>query len=185
MHSLYPSIRFCKVSSRTAESEHRIIQQMQRFAPNVKFIGCDSEYRKAAIDSEIIITAISGQEKILHADWIKPGAFYCHVGGLEDDYGVAQKADKIVCDHWDSVKHRTQTISRMYQSGLLSDESIYADLPEIVSGKKPGRESEAEFNCFNGVGLSYVDIALSYWMYQKARAAGKGIEFEMQDRSIF
>lgn len=185
MHSLYPSIRFCKVSSRTMESEQRFIQQMRRFAPDIEFLSCESEYRKAAVDSDIIVTAISGQEKILQADWIKPGAFYCHVGGLEDDFGVAQKADKIVCDNWNSVKHRTQTISRMYQSGLLTDESIYADLPDIVSGEKPGRESDSEFNYFNGVGLSYVDIALSYWMYQKAKKAGHGLEIEMQDRSMF
>lgn len=185
MHTQFPSIRRCRVSSRTEATEQTFIRQMRRFVPDVEFIGCQSDYKKAAEGSDIIVTAISGQEKLLQADWIKHGAFYCHVGGLEDDFAVAQKADKIVCDHWASVKHRTQTISRMYQQGLLTDADIYADLPEIVSGKKPGRESPEEFNYFNGVGLSYVDVALSYWMYCRAKEKGLGTEIVMQERSMF
>ena len=185
MHTQFPGISRCKVSSRTEDTEQTFIRQMRRFAPEVEFIGCRSDYKKAAEGSDIIVTAISGQEKLLQADWIKPGAFYCHVGGLEDDFAVAQKADKIVCDHWASVKHRTQTISQMYQQGLLTDADIYADLPEIVSGHFPGRESPEEFNYFNGVGLSYVDVALSYWMYRRAAEKGVGTTIVMQDKSIF
>lgn len=185
MKAVFPSIKVCRISSRTETSEQKFEEQIHRFAPDVEFIRCKNNYRRAVEDCDIIVTAISGQEKILQADWIKTGAFYCHVGGLEDDFGVAMKADKIVTDHWASVKHRTQTISQMYQRGLLSDEDIHADLYEIVTGKKPGRENNREFTYYNGVGLSYVDIALSYWMYQKAVEKGVGTKVVMQDRSMF
>ena len=68
-----------------------------------------------------------------------PECFYIHVGGWEDEYGVALKADKIVCDDWNASKHRTQTICRMYKEGLLKDKDIYADLAEIIAGQKKGR----------------------------------------------
>ena len=54
-----------------------------------------------------------------------------------------------------------------------------------MTGQKPGRENDQEFTYFNGVGLSYVDISLSYWMYQKAVEKGIGTNIVMQDKSMF
>lgn len=180
-----PSIKKCYVSSRTIESEKKFITHMSRLYPNLNFIACNSSYRDAVIDSDIIVTAISGQEKILQADWIKPGAFYCHVGGLEDDYSVPLKASKIVCDDWSVVKHRTQTISRMYKDGFLKDENIYCDIHDLVSGKNVGRENDDEFIYFNTVGMSYLDILLANRMYQKVIEAKKGTVVCIQDEGMF
>ena len=184
MHVL-PNVKTCKVASRTKQSERVFIEQLSRFYPDVRFVACDGVYETAARDSQVIVTAISGQETLLRAEWIAEGALYLHVGGLEDEYRVAQKADKIVCDDWSVVKHRTQTISRMYTDGLLADEDIYADLYQIVSGQKPGRENEKEFIYFNTVGLSYVDVMLANRMYQKAKAKGIGTYITMQKNSMF
>lgn len=185
MKSMFPSIRECRVSSRTKESEEKFAEQMQQFHPDVKYICCHSDYSKAIKGADIIITAISGQEEVLKADWISKGTFYCHVAGLEDEPAVAQKADKIVCDQWDAVKHRTQTISQMFQKGLLTDSDIYADLDQIITFAKLGRETDEEIIYFNSVGLSFLDTALSFWMYKKAVANGKGIEISMEKKSMF
>ncbi len=104
---------------------------------------------------------------------------------MEDEYAVAQKADKIVVDTWDVVKHRTQTISRMYTEGLLNDSDIYADLHEIVKGWKPGRISDSEFVYFNSVGISYIDTAVAYSMYKKVKASGRGTDIEICKESMF
>ena len=185
MKTAFPDISDCYVSSRTAKSENEFVEQMKRFYPELNFIKCNSNYKKASVNSDIIITAISGQEKILQADWIKTGAFYCHVAGLEDDFAVAKKADKIVCDSWNVVKHRTQTISQMYKAGLLKDEDIYADLHEIVTKQKIARENDSEFIYFNSVGMSFVDTLLSYRMYQKAIEENKGQEITLKEKSMF
>ena len=113
------------------------------------------------------------------------GTFYCHVAGLEDEYAVAERADKIVVDDWEVVKHRTQTISRMYNEKLLRDEDIYANLSEIISGNKLGRENDKEFIYFNSVGLSFLDIALSNWMYEKVVEQKKGMDILIQENSMF
>lgn len=180
-----PSLKRCYVSSRTIESEQKFITQMSRLYPKLEFVACESSYQKAIIDSDIIITAISGQERILQAQWIKPGAFYSHVGGLEDDYEVPLKASKIVCDDWSVVKHRTQTISRMYKEGFLNDDDIYCDIHNLVNGEKIGRENDAEFIYFNTVGMSYLDILLANHMYQKVISAHRGTYMEMQNQNMF
>lgn len=185
MKTLFPSIRKCTISANNVHSEEMFIQQMGRLCSDVEIVACHESYKDAVEDAEIIVTAISGQEPILKADWIKSGAFYCHVGGYEDEFAVAKKADKIVCDDWNVVKHRTQTVSRMYKQGLLRDEDIHANLYEIVAGKRCGRENDAEFIYYNGVGMSYADVALANWMYKKCREKGYGQIITMQEQSMF
>ncbi len=180
-----PNIKKCLISSQSNETNQRFIEQISKFYPNILFVNCANNYQKAIEDADIIVTAISGQEPVLKASWIKKGAFYCHVGGYEDEYAVALKAHKIVCDDWNVVKHRTQTISRMYQEKLLNDNNIYANLYEIVNGEKKGRENDEEFIYFNAVGLSYVDINLAIDMYKKVISKGLGNKITIQEKNMF
>ncbi len=180
-----PTLKTCKVSSRTEGSERKFIEQMSVLHPDVNFIACSTNPQLAVNDADIIVTAISGQETILQADWIKDGALYCHTGGLEDDFSVARKASKIVCDDWEVVKHRTQTISRMFKAGELTDRDIYANLGEIITGLKPGRTAPDEFIYFNTVGLSYVDVKLANHMAHKVLSKGLGTYMEMQSTPMF
>jgi len=180
LKQVLPKLRSCNVSSRTAESAEIFIKQMEQYHKDVSFANCKNDFESAVKDVDIIITAISGQEQILKADWIKKGCFYCHVAGLEDEFSVAKKANKIVCDNWEAVKHRTQTISQMYQKGMLKDSDIYADLHELVMGEKKGRENDDEFIYFNSVGMSYVDVALANWMYKKTVSKEQGTIIEMR-----
>jgi len=182
--SLFKTIKTCKVSSRRASSEEAFIKELSAFFPDVSFEACNSNYEKATENADIIVTAISSQTPILKAEWIKKGCLYCHVGGFEDEFNVPLKADKIVCDHWESAKHRTQTISRMFKQNLLSDNDIYSDLDKIVSGERTGRTSDDEFIYFNAVGLSYVDVALSYHMYTMAVNKGTGTDWTFQNEKF-
>jgi len=83
------------------------------------------------------------------------------------------------------VKHRTQTLSRMYKDGDLTDEGIYANLIEVVAGEKGGRETAEERVYFNAVGLAYVDVAIAYAMYQRVKEAGAGRKLSIQETMIF
>ena len=144
----------------------------------MEFVACGNDYQAAVKDADIIVTAISGQKDILKACWIKKGAFYIHVAGWEDEYAVPKSAAKIVCDDWECIKHRTQTISRMYKEGLLKDDEIYGNLDEIVAGEKPGRESADEFIYFCSVGLAFIDVSFANYTYEKAKKLNKGTWFE-------
>ena len=97
----------------------------------------------------------------------------------------ALACQKIVCDDWETVKHRTQTLSRMYKDGQLADDSIYANLIDLVNGKRPGRENPQENIYFNAVGLAYVDVAIAYAMFQRADEAGLGQDLKIQHEMIF
>lgn len=164
-----PELRVCRVASRTEATERDFLDHIAPYYPDVEFVLCKGDYEKAAVGADVLVTAISGQTPVLRGAWCKPGAFYTHVGGWEDDDETVFRADKIVCDSWHHLKGRgSPTLTRLYQAGKLHDEDIYADLPQIAAGRLPGRESDREFIYFNAVGLSYVDVALGYDFFRRA-----------------
>ena len=177
MARLYPSIREVAVSSRKRKSEERFVRAAKRRFPQLDVTICDGDYSLAAKGSDIIVTAISGQAPLLKADWCERGAFYCHVGGIEDEYGVALKADKIVCDSWEALKHRgSPTIAHMYRDGILTDDMIYAELVDLIAGRKKGRQTDSEFNYFNSIGMALVDVYASAFLIGECDRMGLGLE---------
>ena len=181
---LFPSIKECRVSSLNIEIEQGFIDKFKDIVPDVKFITCNNDSHLCASGADIIVTAISGQNPVLKAADITKGGLYIHVGGWEDEYGVAQKANKIVCDEWEVVKHRSQTLCRMYKAGLLKDEDIHANLSELIAGTKVGRENDDEFIYFNSVGLSYIDINFANYIYEEAKRRGLGQKVVMAENNV-
>ncbi len=185
MKSVRPGLKTCKVAAKDAYEEQDFIAQMQPILPDMEFIACNTVLKDAIEGADIIVTGTSAQAPLLKAEWIKKGAFYSHIGGWEDEYKVVQMASKIVCDDWETVKHRTQTVSRCYKDGVITDADIHGNLIDVLSGKIPGRENDEEFIYFDAVGLAYVDVSIANAMYQKALAAGVGRKTYLQESMIF
>ncbi len=185
MKTAIPSISVCRVGAKENAEERQFVKEMSAILPAIKFEMAETDLQQAVSDADIIVTATSAQAPLLKADWVKPGAFYSHVGGWEDEYRVAEICDKIVCDDWDTVKHRTQTLSRMYKDGKLTDADVHCNLVDLISGTKTGRESDQERIYFNAVGLAYVDVAIAIAMYERATEAGMGQDLQVQHEMIF
>lgn len=185
MRSAIPSLKTCRVAAKMAAEEEQFVREMSAILPDIEFVAANSDLQCAVEGADIIVTATSAQAPLLKAAWMKPGAFYSHIGGWEDEYEVAQQCDKIVCDDWETVKHRTQTLSRMYKDGVLTDDDLHANLSDLVTGTKPGREHDDERIYFNAVGLAYVDIAIAIAMYERVLEAGLGQDLQIQHEMIF
>lgn len=185
MKTAVPSLVECRVSSKYEQEEEQFVDEMKALLPDVNFMATKTDSQRAMDGADILVTATSAQAPLLKAPWMKPGAFYSHIGGWEDEYAVAKQCEKIVCDDWETVKHRTQTLSRMYKDGELTDDDIHANLVEVIAGEKGGRENAEERVYFNAVGLAYVDVAIAYAMYLRAKEAGQGQTISIQENMIF
>ncbi len=185
MKSVRPGLEECRVSAAADWEVDNFIRDMQPLLPDMRFVSCGTDLEKAVSLADIIVTATSAQAPLLKAAWIRKGTFVNHIGGWEDEFAVILKADKIVCDDWNTVKHRTQSVSRCYKEGLITDADIHGNLIDIFSGRKPGRESDDEFIYFDAVGLSYVDVEIAAAMYRKALEAGAGRWTCLQEKMIF
>ena len=73
----------------------------------------------------------------------------------------------------------------MYKDGALSDDDIHANLSELVTGAKAGRENDDERIYFNAVGLAFVDVGIAIAMYDRATEAGLGQDLQIQHEMIF
>lgn len=168
-----------KIAGRNAQHARSLVEELRSEGIEAFDFGCDME--GAVRSSQIIVTATSGQEPILKADWVAGGTLYCHVGGWEDEFAVPKKADLIICDDWNALKHRgSPTIARMYQRGLLEDDDVFANLAEVMFGKKMVSNREGKFIYFNAIGLSYIDVVVAGCLFYRAQDLGIGDTFQFE-----
>ena len=140
----------------------------ERFAGLVrkKYPGVDAvptaDIESAARVSDVIDCVTLASEPFIRGAWLKRGCLVMNMADYEVDNDCVLRADKIVCDYWESIKHRMiSTVALMWRDGLVKDSDIHAELGQILAGKKPGREREDEIIYFNAVGAGIMDIAAS------------------------
>ena len=93
-----------------------------------------------------------------------------NMADYEVDNECVKRADKIVVDYWESIKHRMiSTVALMWKDGLIKDEDIHAELGEILCGLKAPRENDEEIIYFNAVGAGILDIAVVTRCYYNAK----------------
>jgi len=82
---------------------------------------------------------------------------------------------KLVVDDWGQCKTgKFGSLRAHVETGRLSEQTLHAELGQVVAGLKPGRESEDETILLWHRGLSLSDIALGHALLSKARSAGIG-----------
>lgn len=132
--------------------------------------------KKAADGADVIVTVTVADEPIVKNEWVKDGSLFIHIGSyIEEEYDVVLNSDKIVVDDWEVVKHRkTPVLARMFDEKLIKDSDIYANLDEIIVGKKPGREDDDERLFFAPIGMAHEDVAVASMIYERAKKEGIG-----------
>lgn len=127
-------------------------------------------------DIQVEASRLEKPTALFRTAWVKPGNFvvpYGTMSAVEPD--LTDVMDKLVVDDWGQCKSgKFGSLRAHVESGKLSEKTLYAEICEIVTGRKPGRESAAESILFWHRGLSLSDIALGAAMLDKARARGLG-----------
>lgn len=90
---------------------------------------------------------------------------------MESD--VYKKADKFVVDSWVHCRNKSD-MQRMLKENFLSEKDLYAELPDLLSGEKPARQSDRERIFIRAIGLVNQDVALADWIYRSALESGTG-----------
>ena len=106
--------------------------------------------------------------------WLDEGAFACPLDFDSYWQGEAfREADRLATDDMGQMTYYRE-------EGYFGDTpEPYADLGEIVSGKKPGRQSDSERNISVNLGLGLEDMATAVKVYERAREQGIGRELPL------
>lgn len=131
-----------------------------------------SNVKEAVIDMDIIVTAgpiFKNPKPVIENDWFSKGAFASPVDFDSYWMGNALKSsDKISTDDISQMEYYRK-------QGYFKETPVpYADLGDIVMGKKPARENDNErIICIN-LGIALEDIAVAPIIYKKALDLGIG-----------
>jgi len=127
--------------------------------------------------SDILCTCTVPKEPFLDVRYVAKGAFAASVEGrqawLDGSYA---SFDKFCVDEWSSIidgAHMKSLLDR----GIVNQSHVHADLKDVVSRKKPGRESPEERILLVTRGLGMEDIALASRVYAMALKKGVGTPF--------
>lgn len=149
-------------------------------------IGVADSAEEAVRQAEVLVTATTTAQPIVRDDWLAPGSLYAHVSGYECEYDVIRHADKVLVDDWNLVKHRmVSTVALMWRDGAFADEDVYAELGEVVSGQKPGRENDREVIIFSPIGMGLNDIAVGHRLYEAACSKGLGQKLTLWNSPVW
>ena len=170
-----PSIRLVYVYDISIQNAERFVSVNRPKYPNIEFI-ITSDVEKAVKESDIIDCVTLATEPFIKGAWLKKGALVMNMSDYEADYECVRRADKVVVDFWESIKHRMiSTVALMWKDGLFKDEEIHAELSDILLGTKAPRENDDEIIYFNAVGAGILDIAVATRCYRAALEEGKGV----------
>lgn len=161
-----------RVTSRTPESRRRFAEEAgKEYGLDVRPVDSTA----AALDgADMVISATTTPAPFVQLEWLGAGVTVYSIGkNQEMENAVYKKCDKFVVDSWAHCKNKSD-MRRMLQENLLSEQDLYAELPEIITGKKAGRSSDAERIFIRAIGLVNQDVALAHWIYRRALDARVG-----------
>jgi alanine dehydrogenase len=120
-------------------------------------------------------------EPLLRTEWVGPGTLVVPYGTVSAvELSLTKAMDKVVVDDWrQCLAGPFGALREHVDQGLLTEQTLHAELAQIVVGDRPGRESDEERILFWHRGLALSDIALGHALVEKARASGVGRTLEL------
>ncbi len=170
-----PSLRRVYVYDIIMENACRFAKSAMEKFPQITAIPTDN-VEAAVRESDIVDCVTLASEPFIKGEWLRKGCLVMNMADYEVDNECVKRADKVVVDYWENVKHRMiSTVALMWRDGLFKDDDLHAEIGEILCGTKAARESDDEIIYFNAVGAGIMDIAVAARCYRNAVAAGEGV----------
>lgn len=166
-----------RVHSRRPESREAFAARLERDLG--KKIVVTDNWQDCLEGADIMVEASRLPEPapLFKTSWVKKGAFVVPYGTMSAlEFDLTDIMDKIVVDDWGQCGPGRPygALRRHVDEGKLTQQTLHAELGEIVCGAKAGRESDDETILFWHRGLSSTDVALGAAIVEKARRSNVG-----------
>jgi len=155
-----------RVTSRTPASRESYAKEIgKEYSLNVRPVESTEEALKGA---DVVVSATTTSTPFVEDSWLGAGMTAYSIGkNQEMESEVYKNCDKFVVDSWLHCKNKSD-MQRLLKENFLSEKDLYAELPDLLSGKKPGRQSDKERIFIRAIGLVNQDIAMANWIYGAA-----------------
>jgi ornithine cyclodeaminase/alanine dehydrogenase-like protein (mu-crystallin family) len=155
----------------------------RRFAEEMSH-ACETEVvpvshpEMAARNLDIIVTATTSREPVLHAQWIGEGTHINAIGSnflgkAEIDPETVRRCNTIVVDSRDQARLEAGDFVQPLEAGTLRWSEV-RELGQVVVGRYNGREHPQDITLFKSLGIAIEDVAVAGRLYTRAQSAGAG-----------
>ena len=160
------NLKEIRVTSRTPESRQNYAKEVgAEYGLNIIPVESTEE---ALSGADVVISATTTSTPFVKESWLGPGVTVYSIGKHQEvESSVYKNADKFVVDSWVHCKNKSD-MQRMLKENYLSEKDLYAELPELLAGKIPGRQSDQERIFIRAIGLVNQDIAMAEHIYRAA-----------------
>jgi len=150
--------------------------RMQNFKNSFKEIFGEKILSERSVDdlvraSDVIITATTSKAPFVKKRMVRPGTHISAIGAYTPEMAELEAEliaeSKLVVDSREAALLEAGDIIQAIKRGLMTEEKIYAEIGEIIAGKKMGRTSSDEVTIFKSVGLSVQDAAAASLLARK------------------
>lgn len=143
------------------------------------------DWAAATRRSDIVVTCTTARRWFLGRDDVPPGCFVAAVGADNPEKQELEPAllaaSTVVVDLLEQCAAMGD-LHHAIVAGVMTPDSVHAELAEIVSGQKRGRRSAEEITVFDSTGTALQDVAATWMVYRRAIVEGCGIRVDLGAR---
>lgn len=128
-------------------------------------IKASNSGEEAVKDVDIVVTATTSREPVINRSWLGEKVHVSAIGSFYPDHRELDTETiseaKVVVDSREAVLAEAGDLLIPIEEKAITREHIYAELGEIVSGKKKGRVDDDGLTVFKSVGLAIQDSSVA------------------------
>jgi ornithine cyclodeaminase len=159
-----------------------LIAEMAGQGPIPPDVRPAADPQQAVADADIICTATTSATPVFSDTDLKPGVHINAVGsyqpGVQEIPAETVARALLVVDSREAALAETGDLIQPIRQGLIGPEHVYAELGELVLGRKTGRDSTDQITLFKAVGVAVQDAVAARLALQEAGNLGLGQQVE-------
>jgi ornithine cyclodeaminase len=135
--------------------------------------------QQAVTGAHIVCTLTAATQPVIKGEWLSPGAHLNVVGSCtpaarETDTGTILRS-RIFTDKYESLFNEAGDFLIPKSEGRIAEKDVHAEIGEVLTGKKTGREHRGDITLFKSLGIAAEDLYSAWHLYQKLAERKKAV----------
>ena len=169
-----------RVWSRSLARREAFLLDMQPHVTARITMAASAEAAVRGADVVVLVTA--SKEPVVRDEWVADGTHICAVGACrpterEMPASLVARADVFVDSREGALKEAGDIVLAIGEGAITADH-IRGELGEVAGGRAAGRGSPGRVTVFKSLGMAVEDVAAAHLAYVRARAQGRGREWQ-------
>jgi len=161
-----------------SEKSNSFAKEMAGQGPIPQDLKPAATAQEALAEADIICTATTSRTPVFSDGDMKAGAHISAIGSylpeMQEIPAETIKRAKVVVDSRSAVLEEAGDLIQPIHSGLITQAHVFAELGEIILGKKQGRANNEEITYFKSVGVAVQDAIAAQLALRNADKMGLG-----------